>query len=245
MRCLLFAPAMVLCCLTLATLSSCGGEEGGAIAAPSEFIALEGSWTRSHASGHYVYTFTSSESADLFTHESFALGTPTPVNSSSGNASALNSHLALWTACDLSTGTPGSQEVGPFAIHEDAFSRDQVYLPLTPDQGIVGVWTFAWERFVDLDCAGYPDHPNKTRTNTLELRDDGTSRFTSAEMTTTAGGSFVPLGEPIDREGTWSLEGEGGVQKVTTIDAQLVNEYELSQSGALVDLNPSYWYFRD
>jgi len=241
-----FTPrALIALGLMIGTAVGCGDDSPGAGEGDSEFSALEGSWTRTHASGHYRYTFTTVDAEQVFLNESFEAGSTTPVNSSAGSVSALNGFLALWTACDLSTGTPGSQEVGPYAIHSDGFSREQVYLPASAEQGIVGMWSFAWERYVDLDCAGYPENPTKTRTDVLELREDGTCRFTSNEMTTTSSGSFVPIGEAVDREGTWTLEEEGGVQKVTTSDAQAVKEYALTAAGALVDLNPSHWYLRD
>jgi len=238
-------PALIALAFALLALSACGEFDPGSEGAGSGFGALEGSWTRTHASGHYVYTFLSAEGGDSFTHESFEIGASTPINSSSGGASALDDHLALWTTCELTTGTPGSQELGPYAIHGQAFSRDQVYLPMDPDAGLHGIWLMNWERYVDTDCTGYPDAPHKTRTDTLEFHEDGTFRYTSNEMTTTPGGTVVPLGQAIDRWGTWLLEEDAGVETLYTQDDQQTAVYTLTESGAMADLNPSYWYIRD
>lgn len=187
------------------------------------FELIPGVWVRQYASGHEEYDF---DPTGAYAFRAYTNGKITPDQTSTGTWSA--------SADFLTINTEITQEISPFVVNLDAFSRTQVYLRKSvAEGGLEGTWEYRVERF---QTKGGQSDPvlTSTRTDTLVLFGDGTSTFSSQELTA----SGVTIGQAIvDRPGTWISEGD----TITVSDS--VHVVEFKQVGdRIYDTNSSWIY---
>lgn len=184
---------------------------------------IPGLWVREYASGREEYEF---GAAGDYAFRAYTAGKSTPDQTSTGTWSADAQRLTV------DTGT--TREVSPFVVDSETFSRSQVYVRMGTDSNSpIGTWEYRIERFQTKN-----DPPDltltSTRTDTLVFFNDGTSTFSSQELTANGSAIVPPV---VDRPGTWTLTGT----TIAVSDSVHVVEYEL-MGDRIYDTNSSWIY---